>query len=119
MMHNSGLTSAVIFAGLLGLSAAAGASDEAATDDAGLQAKITACQACHGENGAKPIMPEYPILAGQYADYLASALRAYRDGRRKNPIMGAQVAALQLSDHDIEQIAHHFSTKDGVKTLHK
>lgn len=119
MKHTSGYGSAVVLAGLFGLAMAAGATEEAAADGAGLQNKITACQACHGENGAKPILPEYPILAGQHADYLATALRAYRDGRRKNAIMVAQIAALQLSDSDIDQIAAHFSTLDGVKTLHK
>jgi cytochrome c553 len=86
------------------------ANEEAASDD-GLpfEDKVAACAACHGENGAKPIMPEYPILAGQHANYLAHALREYRDGRRNNPIMAAQVQALELTDSDIERLAEHFS----------
>ena len=37
------------------------------------------CAACHGENGDKPLQPEYPILFGQHADYLAKALKDYID----------------------------------------
>ncbi|WP_296843198.1 c-type cytochrome [Thiofilum sp.] len=28
-----------------------------------------ACITCHGENGSKPLIPAYPKLAGQNADY--------------------------------------------------
>lgn len=119
MKHTHGFVSIAVLCGLLGCGALAHANEEAAGDPAALEGKITACTACHGENGAKPIMPEYPILAGQYADYLATALRAYRDGRRTNPIMSGQVAALQLSDADIDAIAEHFSAQQGVKTLTK
>lgn len=86
------------------------ANDEAAAADAvPFEDKLAACAACHGENGAKPILPEYPILAGQHADYLARALRDYRDGHRANAIMAAQVQALQLSEADMDRLADHFS----------
>ena len=48
------------------------------------------CVACHGENGDKPLQPDYPLLAGQRADYLAKALSDYKSGARKNAIMGGQ-----------------------------
>lgn len=73
--------------------------------------KLASCTACHGENGAKPILPEYPILAGQHPDFLAHALRDYRDGRRKNPIMVAQMQILQLTDAEIDQLAAHFAAQ--------
>ena len=34
------------------------------------------CVACHGNDGIG-ILPEYPNLAGQHADYIEHALRAY------------------------------------------
>jgi cytochrome c553 len=103
----------------LGLACGAAGADETAADDSGLsfEDKVAACAACHGENGAKPIRPEYPILAGQYADYLANAMRAYRDGRRQNPIMSMQFEALELSDRDIDRLATHFSNHAGVRSL--
>jgi len=42
------------------------------------KAKAATCFACHGEAGAKPIMPEYPVLAGQHNDYLVAALTQYK-----------------------------------------
>jgi len=70
------------------------------------------CASCHGADAKSPVQPEYPILAGQHADYLAHALNAYKRGAagsaatanvRKNPIMGAFAA--QLSDQDIANVA--------------
>uniref|UniRef100_UPI003342A199 c-type cytochrome n=1 Tax=Castellaniella defragrans TaxID=75697 RepID=UPI003342A199 len=70
------------------------------------------CASCHGADARSPLLPEYPILAGQHADYLAHALTAYQRGQRgapasantrKNPIMGAMAA--QLSATDIDNIS--------------
>jgi cytochrome c553 len=92
--------------------------EEAAADALPFKDKLAACGACHGEHGAKPILPEYPILAGQHADFLARALRDYRDGYRANAIMAAQVQALQLSDRDIDRLADHFSRQaSGLHSL--
>lgn len=69
------------------------------------------CAACHGENGDKPLQPEYPILAGQHADYLAKALKDYKSGARKNAIMGGLAQA--LSTKEIDDVAAWFSTRGG------
>ena len=69
--------------------------------------KAKTCFACHGQNGSKPLTPEYPILAGQYESYLEHALNEYHQGLRKNPIMGAQAAALSAAD--IKELATYFS----------
>lgn len=69
------------------------------------------CAACHGEGGSKPIAPNYPILAGQYADYLAHALREYRSGKRKNPIMAGQAA--NLSDEEIKALSRYFEAQES------
>jgi cytochrome c553 len=44
------------------------------------------CASCHGANLNKPIDPSYPKLAGQHADYLYVALKAYQI--EKNPQVG-------------------------------
>jgi cytochrome c553 len=64
------------------------------------------CVACHGNDGIG-IMPEYPNLAGQHADYIEQALKAYRAGQRKNPVMGGM--ATSLTDADIEALARYYS----------
>ncbi|MEQ1440395.1 cytochrome c [Fontimonas sp. SYSU GA230001] len=73
--------------------------------------KAATCTACHGEGGAKPIAPTYPILAGQYASYLEQALKEYRSGTRKNPVMMPQAAA--LTDADIKALAQYFEQQPG------
>lgn len=70
-------------------------------------AKAAVCAACHGADG-KAVLPMYPNLAGQYANYLEHALKEYRAGLRKNPVMGAQASA--LTDADIHELAEYFSS---------
>lgn len=84
-----------------GLSAAA---------QAGTPEKVATCAACHGADG-KATQPIYPNLAGQYANYMEQALKEYRAGTRKNPIMGAQ--AVSLTDADIRELARHYSAQPG------
>ena len=85
-----------------------------AGDVAAGKAKATACFACHGEGGAKPIMPTYPILAGQHADYLAKALHDYQTGGRKDPVMSGMAAP--LSEQDIADLTAYFASQQGLKT---
>jgi cytochrome c553 len=66
------------------------------------------CIACHGNDGIG-IMPEYPNLAGQHADYLEHSLKAYRAGQRKNAVMGGMAAA--LTDKDISELAAYYSSQ--------
>lgn len=72
---------------------------------------VPVCATCHGPQGDQPIAPNYPVLAGQYANYLEHSLKSYRDGSRKNPIMAAQAA--NLSDHDIKLLSQYFSMQPG------
>ena len=62
-----------------------------------------ACASCHGANFNKPIDGAYPKLAGQYADFLYVALKAYGvEGNphmgRANAIMGAQVKPFKRAE---------------------
>lgn len=78
--------------------------------EAGKQKSAT-CQACHGPDG-KGTNPMYPVLAGQYEDYLVHAMKAYRDGSRKNAIMAGLAAP--LSDEDIEDLAAYYASMPGA-----
>ena len=77
--------------------------------------KSTPCAACHGANGVSP-SPEFPNLAGQHADYLEAALRHYKNGKRKNPIMQAQVA--NLTSKDMMDLAAFFASQKGLQVKH-
>lgn len=62
-----------------------------------------ACTSCHGADFNKPIDGGYPKIAGQHADYLYVALKAYKtEGHarlgRANAIMGAQVKPYSLAE---------------------
>lgn len=89
------------------------------------QAKAAAvCASCHAVNGdwSKPLLPEYPKLAGQHYDYLVTALNAYKQGEksvvgRKNAVMAPM--AKSLSKQDIEDVAAFLSKQPGdLKVRH-
>jgi len=85
--------------------------------DAGKKKVQEVCAACHGIDGATPTTPDYPKLAGQYPDYLSKALRDYKSGARKNPIMGAM--AQPLTAQDIDNMAAYYATQPGpLKSLY-
>lgn len=73
--------------------------------------KAKVCAACHGQDGISQA-PNFPHLAGQYSDYMVRALKDYKSGARKNPIMQGQVAP--LSEQDMEDIATFFSKQSGL-----
>lgn len=79
--------------------------------------KLEACAACHGPNGAEPLAPTYPKIAGQHASYLEHALKSYRSGRRNNAIMMSQAQLLELTDADIKKLAKHFSKQSGLEQV--
>lgn len=83
----------------------------AAGDPAAGKKKAQACAACHGPGGHST-SPQFPILAGQYADYLVHALTAYQTGDRKNPIMAGMAAP--LSEQDKEDLAAYFAAQMGL-----
>src|SRR5688572_18490215 len=74
------------------------------------------CMGCHGITGYKNVYPTYhvPRIGGQSAQYLASALNEYREGKRKHATMQAQ--AQSFSAQDIADIAAYLSS---IKTTTK
>lgn len=75
-----------------------------------------ACISCHGANFSKPIDPSYPKVAGQHADYLYVALKAYTvDGNkvvgRANPIMAGM--AKQYTPAELRAISRYLGSLEG------
>jgi cytochrome c553 len=55
-----------------------------------------ACASCHGTDYNKPIDPAYPKIAGQHADYLYVALKAYKtEGNPDEPLSDEAAAEIQ------------------------
>jgi len=81
------------------------------------------CASCHGAGLNAPILPAYPKLAGQYADYLYYALKAYKVGNgnaqygRNNAVMGSQVQT--FSDADMQDIAAYIASLPGNFVIKK
>lgn len=71
--------------------------------------KFYTCIGCHGIEDYSNVYPTYrvPKIGGQSAQYIETALKAYRDGQRSHPTMKGQ--AMSLSDQDIADIAAYLS----------
>jgi cytochrome c553 len=93
--------------GTLGLSQGAAAQNAQAGEK-----KAAMCIGCHGIPGYKASFPEVyrvPMIAGQNAKYIVSALTQYKKGDRKHPTMRG--IATSLSDQDMADLAAFYSTE--------
>ena len=70
-------------------------------------AGVPACAGCHGPAGAG-LPAQYPRLAGQYAEYVAAQLTAFKVGSRANDSNGAmRDVASRLSEREIRAVAEY------------
>ena len=99
---------ASLAAALIGIAATLTQLPAAAQASDGAPPKAALCAACHGAFG-KPVLPVYPILAGQTARYTYLQLRDFQEGRRNNELMTPMVAGMtrdemhELSDYFAKQ----------------
>jgi len=97
----------VTFAAALAMSPSASAQDAKAGEK-----KAQMCIGCHGIPDYKASFPEVyrvPMIAGQNAKYIVSALTQYKKGDRKHPTMRG--VATSLSDQDMADLAAFYSTE--------
>lgn len=78
-------------------------------DPAAGERTAVACTACHGVDG-NSIDPHTPSLAGEDAEYLITATKAYLDGSRNYLMMKHPVAS--LSEKDIEDLAAFYAGQE-------
>ena len=74
--------------------------------------KAAMCIGCHGIPDYKASFPEIyrvPMIAGQSAKYIVSALGQYKKGDRKHPTMRAIAAS--LSEQDMADLAAFYATE--------
>jgi cytochrome c553 len=90
-----------------GVAAGAFAADVAA----GKAKAAEVCAACHGADG-NSAAADFPRIGGQYADYLAKALRDYKSGQRRNAIMAGFAQA--LSRQDVENLAAYYAAQPAT-----
>jgi len=74
--------------------------------------KAKACFSCHGADAKTPIMPVYPKLAGQGAQYAFNQMKDIKSGKRNN----GQTAAMKgiiagVSEDEMKAIADWLATQ--------
>ena len=80
-----------------------------AADGAALY-KTKTCFACHGADAQTPIMPIYPKLAGQSADYALNQMLDIKSGKRNNGQSAAMKAVMAMvSKDEAKEIAQWLS----------
>jgi cytochrome c553 len=73
--------------------------------------RVQACNGCHGPDGVG-VAYAAPYLAGQSAEYLAAALRAFKQGTRTNDAGEAMRSVAQrLDDADVAAVAGYFASQ--------
>lgn len=78
-------------------------------DGAKLYAEKT-CVACHGPKGDKPLMPDYPKIAGQNAKYIERQMLDIKSGARANGNSAAMKGVMEIvSENDIKELAEYVS----------
>jgi cytochrome c553 len=77
-------------------------------------ASTQTCVACHGADGAKTVGDEFPVLAGQKADYIVQALKDYKSGKRKNAVMGGIIGGIDEKEYD--ELAQFFANQKALCT---
>ena len=65
------------------------------------------CAECHGPNGKGGDLG--PRIAGQPVAYLAKVMAEYKAGARTNSNALQMIIARDLSDDDIEALAHYYA----------
>ena len=101
------LSQLTLCAGLAFAGFAAQAQDVKGSAQAG-QGKVWLCIGCHSIPDYRadyPLVYKVPMLGGQNAAYISSALAAYKKGERKHPTMRSIAAS--LSDQDMADLGEY------------
>jgi cytochrome c553 len=80
--------------------------------------KIAMCIGCHGIKGYQASFPEVyrvPMISGQNAKYIVSALNAYKKGERKHPTMRG--IADSLSEQDMADLGAYYEQHGNTQPV--
>jgi cytochrome c553 len=79
---------------------------QAAGDSTAGRTVMVKCQMCHGKDGLG-IGPYAPNIAGQRDFYIVHALKTYKAGERRSPMMSQVVRG--LSEEDMANVAAYYA----------
>jgi cytochrome c553 len=106
------VTAALVFAG------SAAQADEVKGNAAAGNAKVWLCVGCHSIPDYRadyPLVYKVPMIGGQNAAYIATALAAYKKGERKHPTMRSIAAS--LSDQDMADIGEYYAAQTATSPI--
>lgn len=68
------------------------------------------CWSCHGKDGKKTILPDYPKIAGQNVKYIERQMLDIKSGVRANGNSAAMKGVMELvSEEEIKALADYVS----------
>jgi cytochrome c len=68
------------------------------------------CWSCHGKDGKKTLMPDYPKIAGQNQAYIEKQMQDIKSGARANGNSAAMKGIMVIvSDAEIKDLAAYVS----------
>jgi len=108
------LSVTLLWAGAFAVSATLGAESAYAQDAAAGEKKASMCIGCHGIPRYQSSFPEVykvPLISGQGAKYIATALAEYKKGERRHPTMRA--IAGSLSDQDMADLGAFYEKNEA------
>jgi cytochrome c len=92
-----------------GFTMATAASAEPPLDGEALYNQRT-CFTCHGKDGKTPILPSYPLIAGQNVEYILQQLKDIKSGARTNGSSAAMRGVMHLvNDEEMKLLADYIS----------
>jgi cytochrome c553 len=106
------VTAALVFAGSVAQA------DEVKGNAAAGNGKVWLCIGCHSIPDYRadyPLVYKVPMIGGQNAAYIASALAAYKKGERKHPTMRSIAAS--LSDQDMADIGEYYAAQTASSPI--
>jgi cytochrome c len=69
------------------------------------------CHTCHGADGNTPLLPMYPKIAGQNAEYALQQMLDIKNGVRTNGQSAAMRAVMQIvSEEELKVLAEYLAT---------
>jgi cytochrome c len=73
--------------------------------------KTKTCWSCHGKDANTPLLPIYPRLAGQSADYAFNQMKDIKSGTRANGMSAAMKGVMGLvNEEEMRAIADWLAT---------
>jgi cytochrome c len=73
--------------------------------------KTKTCWSCHGKDAKTPLLPIYPKLAGQNADYAFNQMKDIKSGTRANGMSAAMLGVMgMVNEEEMRAIADWLAT---------